>query len=73
MNGIEFLEAIRNDESLKSAIVFVLTTSASDEDRMRAYNHNVAGYIQKNNAKESFLKAVEMLDHYWRVIEFPED
>ena len=32
MNGIEFLEAIRIDEALKASIVFVLTTSASDED-----------------------------------------
>ena len=71
MNGIEFLEAIRIDEALKASIVFVLTTSSSDEDKMRAYNHNIAGYIYKTKAKETFMKAIEMLDHFWRVIEFP--
>jgi DNA-binding NarL/FixJ family response regulator len=73
MNGIEFLEAIRADQALKSSIVFVFTTSDSDEDRIKAYSHNVAGYIKKGSARKTFNKAIEMLDCYWRVIEFPEN
>ena len=71
MNGIEFLQAIRADKDLKSSIVFVLTTSASDEDRVNAYNHNVAGYIIKSKVMDSFTNALDMLDHYWKVVEFP--
>ena len=71
MNGIEFLQAIRDDEYLKASIVFVLTTSASDEDRVDAYNHNIAGYILKSKVMDSFTNALEMLDYYWKVIEFP--
>ncbi len=71
MNGIEFLQALREDDALKSSIVFVLTTSRSEQDRDRAYRYNIAGYILKDNVSGSFMGAMDMLDHYWRMIEFP--
>ncbi len=71
MNGIEFLDVIRQDPELKDAIVFVLTTSASDEDKVASYNHNVAGYIVKKEVGEGFVRLISLLDHYWRVVEFP--
>jgi CheY-like chemotaxis protein len=71
MNGFEFLQTIRQDAALRTAIVFVLTTSKSDEDRAKAYSANVAGFIVKADAGRGFLGAVEMLDHYWRVVELP--
>jgi len=72
MGGIEFLEELRNDPALRRILVFVMTTSAAAEDRMRAYSLNVAGYMLKHRPGQSFLKAIGMLQHYWRVIEFPE-
>ncbi|WP_395665355.1 response regulator [Methylocella sp.] len=72
MNGLEFLEALRADEELKSAIVFMVTTSKAEEDKARAYGHNVAGYIVKQDPANTFMQAVSLLEHYWRVIEFPE-
>jgi CheY-like chemotaxis protein len=72
MNGLEFLEAIRADEDLRSAIVFMITTSKAEEDKARAYGHNVAGYIVKQDPANTFLQAVSMLEHYWRIVEFPE-
>ena len=71
MNGIEFLTEVRADPDLKKSIVFVLTTSKADEDKTEAYSLNVAGYIVKADPAKSFLDAVQMLDHYWRVVEFP--
>ena len=71
LNGIELIEALRSDEALRSAVVFVLTTSKRDEDRMAAYNLNVAGYIVKQNAGEDFLKLVDLLSSYCSVIEMP--
>jgi len=73
MNGIEFLQEIRADDDLKSSIVFMLTTSASDEDLTMAYNFNIAGYLLKSNVMDSFTNALEMLDHYWKVVEFPKE
>ena len=71
MNGREFLEEVREDAELRSSIVFVLTTSNDEKDRVEAYEKNVAGYIVKADAEKTFTDAVEMLDHYWRVVEFP--
>lgn len=71
MNGIEFLREVRNDPQLRDSIVFVLTTSRADEDRFEAYHLNVAGYIVKADAGSSFVSAVEMLDRYWKIVEFP--
>ncbi len=71
MSGLEFLQEIRQDEELHHAIVFVITTSRDEKDRLAAYDQHVAGYIVKSNATESFQHALSMLDNYWRVVEFP--
>jgi CheY-like chemotaxis protein len=72
MNGLEFLEAIRADDDLKSAVVFMITTSKDEEDKARAYGHNVAGYIVKQDPANTFMQAVTLLEHYWKIVAFPE-
>lgn len=67
MDGIEFLQEIRKDDKLKNNIVFMLTTSADSEDKRKAYQMNIAGYV----LKENLTMLTEMLDHYCRVNEFP--
>ena len=71
MNGIEFLQALRNDPSLSRTVVFVLTTSDREEDKVAAYDHHVAGYILKSRAGEDFLEVIKLLKVYWRLVEFP--
>lgn len=71
MGGIELLQKIRKDPELHDSIVFVLTTSASDEDKVASYQLNVAGYIVKSDVGQGFMRLIELLDHYWRVVEFP--
>ncbi len=72
MDGIEFLSELRADKSLKHSIVFVLTTSSAQKDRVQAYAHNVAGFITKGASNDVILQAVRMLDLYWRVVKLPE-
>lgn len=72
MNGLELLEALRADERLHDTVVFVLTTSAAEEDRVASYAHNVAGYIVKSDVGAGFIRLVTMLDHYWRIVELPD-
>lgn len=72
MNGLELLERIRDDAELHDSIVFMLTTSNDDEDKIEAFNLNVAGYMLKSDVGNSFVKAVELVDNYWRVVEFPQ-
>jgi len=72
MGGLEFLAELRSDPMLQRSIVFVLTTSRAEEDRLHAYDKNVSGYVLKYRPGETFLDAINMLESYWRVIEFPD-
>ncbi|AZQ83575.1 response regulator [Colwellia sp. Arc7-635] len=72
MGGLEFLKRIREDRDLKDSIIFVLTTSAADEDRAAAYEENVAGYIVKSDVKDGFHQVINMLDCYWRLVLLPK-
>lgn len=71
MNGIEFLKKMRETEAFHDAIVFMLTTSTDEQDKFDAYELNVAGYMLKSDMGTSFIRAIEMVENYWRVIEFP--
>ncbi len=71
MSGIDFLRELRADPALQDSVVFVLTTSKNDEDRMASYDFNVAGYVIKSDVGTGFLRLVEMLEHYWRVVVLP--
>ena len=72
MDGIEFLAELRADDALRQSIVFVLTTSSAQKDRVQAYAHNVAGFITKGTSGDVIREAVRMLDLYWRVVQLPE-
>jgi CheY-like chemotaxis protein len=72
MGGLEFLDELRKDPELHRCVVFVMTTSADERDRVRAYEKNVAGYVLKHNLEHSFMDAIAMLEHYWRVVELPD-
>jgi CheY-like chemotaxis protein len=71
MDGISFLKEIRGDEELKQVIVFIMTTSNADSDKVKSYELGVAGYIVKADPARSFLEATALLDTYWKVVEFP--
>ena len=47
MNGIEFLTALRGDDSLKHIRVFIMTTSADNADRSCTEALGISGYIIK--------------------------
>lgn len=72
MSGMEMLEELRRDPELSSSIVFVLTTSEAEQDKLAAYQQHVAGYIVKRHIKDGFIQMMSMLDHYWKVVELPD-
>ena len=72
MSGIELLTKIRASEKHHDSIVFVLTTSTDDKDKFDAYNLNAAGYMLKSDMGASFIRAIEMVEQYWKVVEFPD-
>ena len=71
MDGHEFLNVLRDDPQLTSSIVFVLTTSQSEEDLFKAYKRHIAGYIVKSQAADDLFRAIGMLDKFMVSIEFP--
>lgn len=71
MNGHEFLEHLRADPELATSIVFVLTTSDAHKDQWQAYSKHIAGYIVKNSVGEDFVNLLDMIEHYWKVVELP--
>jgi len=71
MDGIEFMKKVRAHEDLKNSVVFVLTTSKDNDDLKKAYDLNAAGYVVKSSLAGSFANAVDMMQHYWTVVELP--
>jgi CheY-like chemotaxis protein len=72
MNGIELLRKIRQSDHCRDSIVFVLTTSNDEQDKIDAYDLNVAGYMLKSDMGTSFTRAISLIENYWKVVEFPE-
>ncbi|MEQ8211895.1 MAG: response regulator [Lacipirellulaceae bacterium] len=71
MTGLEFLQELRADAQLHHTIVFVLTTSDDQADRMAAYEQNVAGYLLKHEAGRDFLTHLAMLQKFLVTVRFP--
>ncbi|HKY96879.1 MAG TPA: response regulator [Gemmatimonadaceae bacterium] len=71
MNGIEFLQALRADPEIAAAPVVVLTTSNDDQDKIDAYNLNVAGYLLKPVTFSNFCERMTTLNKYWTLVEMP--
>lgn len=71
MNGLEFLKQLRNDESLTHSVVFVLTTSKSEQDILSAYQNHVSGYLVKEFMDIDMTLVVDFLKHYWHTSELP--
>ena len=71
MDGFEFLEEVRKDKTLHRAVIFVLSTSDAPKDVATAYGANIAGYIVKDDLGDSFVKALNMIDSYSKIVELP--
>lgn len=71
MGGIEFLQELRADPQLRATPVVVMTTSNQDQDRVEAYNLNVAGYIVKPVTFGNFVEMMVALNKYWILCEMP--
>jgi CheY-like chemotaxis protein len=71
MNGFEFLQQLRADEALRDDVVFVLTTSDADSDRVRAYREHIAGYMVKAAVGPQFLQLAQLLGQYQQTIRLP--
>ena len=69
MNGIEFLEILKNDETLKYLPTIILTTSANQKDILACYKVGIAGYIIKPLKYEDYVIRLKSLLDYWSLNE----
>ena len=68
MSGREVLEQIKQNASLKSIPVVILTTSAAEEDIIRSYQLHANCYITKPVDLDQFIKVVKTIDNFWLAI-----
>lgn len=71
MNGIEFLEIVKQDKLLKSIPVVILTTSKEEQDKVRSFDLGIVGYIVKPADYIQFIEVVRTIDLYWTLSEIP--
>lgn len=72
MDGLEFLTYLREYEKFKHSVVYVLTTSKSEQDILVSFDKNVAGYFIKNEIGTGYDSIVEFLDAYIKIAHFPK-
>lgn len=67
LDGHEVLTAIKSDPALQDLPVVVLTTSATEADRARAYSNHANSYLVKPLDFKQFQTLVQDLCVYWGV------
>ena len=71
MGGLDLLEEIKADTSLRAIPVVVLSASRHPRDLESAYQLGVAGYVVKPMDFEGFVRAVAAVQQYWALCELP--
>ena len=69
INGIEFLNILKKDDTLKYIPTIILTTSNNQRDLLECYKIGVAGYVLKPLKYEDYVTKIETLLSYWSINE----
>lgn len=73
MDGLEFLTYLREYERFKHSVVYVLTTSKSEQDILLSFERQVAGYFIKNEVGTGYDSIIEFLEAYMKIAHFPKE
>jgi two-component system, response regulator len=68
MDGIEVLEAIRNNEKLKTIPIVMLTSSREEPDLKKCYALGVNAYVVKPVDFTDFMGAVKQIGIFWAIL-----
>ena len=71
MNGLEFLETVKDDQMLCRIPVVVLTTSTKACDIDGTFSHSVAGYMVKPIDYEKLVQIIQTVGDYWAINVLP--
>ncbi|WP_194975816.1 response regulator [Aquiflexum lacus] len=64
-NGLEVLEEIKQNESLKKIPVIMLTTSSNQKDIDMAYKKYCNSYVKKPMEMDDFMEAIQKIEEFW--------
>ncbi|TAK63169.1 response regulator [Methylobacter sp.] len=67
-NGLEVLEEIKADPSLKRIPVVIITSSEAEQDILKTYDLHVNCYVNKPVDLEQFIKVVQSIETFWLTI-----
>jgi len=65
MNGHELLIKLKNDETLQSIPVIMLTTSAAEQDIARSYGLQASCYLTKPVELDEFIRLIRAIEGFW--------
>jgi CheY-like chemotaxis protein len=68
ISGMQVLEKIKSDPSVKSIPVVILTSSQEDPDVQRSYALGANSYIVKPVDSNKFFTAIEKIGMYWMIL-----
>jgi len=71
VDGLEVLQQIKSDESLKMIPVVVLTSSREERDMVASYKLGVNAYVVKPVDFHEFVNAIKELGMFWAIVNEP--
>lgn len=71
INGLEVLRMIKNDNTLRSIPVIVVTSSTENQDIKTAYELGANSYVVKPIEFDTFVDAMSHLGLYWLFVNRP--
>jgi len=72
-DGLDVLREIRADPHLRCLPVVILSSSREDSDVARSWDLGVNAYVVKPVDARQFFEAVQLLGHFWAVLNEPPD
>jgi two-component system, chemotaxis family, response regulator Rcp1 len=73
-SGLEVLQEIKADESLKRIPVVILTTSQAEKDIVKSYDLHANAYITKPVDLDQFIAVVKAIEGFWlEIVKLPPD
>lgn len=65
VDGLEVLQTIKSNPNLSRIPVVILTTSAAESDKTRAYDNHANSFLVKPVDFSQFVALMETLGYYW--------
>lgn len=65
IDGLQVLKIVKEDPELRRIPVVILTTSAAEADKIKAYDNYASSYLVKPVDYEQFVSLMQALGYYW--------